>query len=268
MAKYDDLIKRLGRLCPKDFIHWLFPGLNIQKISFEDREFELTYRRVDLLYKIKSKRLGEFYFHLEFQGELTEGFSIRLHEYATRIRKEFGLPVKTVAVFLDSTKAIEELLPIDRCEFDGQVVSEFHYTKIILPNEKWQDILAKGIPALCPLLPVTKIPKGEDREALSQAAKNIEQISDKALRGELAAILYMVGGYDYKEAIRQVIGEKLMLDLMESATYRETFEAGEKKGIKEGEKAVAKNMLAKRCDIAFIAEVTGLTLEEIAKLKN
>ena len=258
-------MKRLGRLCPKDFIRWLFPQMTIQKISFEDREFELTHRRVDILYKVKTKRLGEFYIHLEFQVELKEkdNFSIRLHEYATRIRKEFGLPVKTVGIFLDSTKVIRELLPVDRSEFDGQLISEFHYTKIILPDESWENILAKDIPALFALIPVTKIPKGEAKKALSQAAKNIEKISDKGQRGELAAILYLIGGYKHKEAIGQVIGEKLMLDLMESATYRETIEKGEKKKAKD----IAKNMLTEGCSIALITKVTGLTANEIRKLK-
>ena len=271
MSKYDDLVKRLGRLCPDDFVRWLFPNLKVKKVSFEDREFELTYRRVDLLYKVNAEKLGEFYFHLEFQVILEDDFAMRLHEYVTRIHRQFGLPVKTVAVFLDSTQAIKDLLPVDRHEFAGELISEFHYTKIILPEEQWSEVMTKGIPALLPLIPLTKIQKGEEKEALSQAAKVIAKLPDKQLRKELAAILYLIGGYDYKEAIKEVIGEKLMLDLMKSATYQETIELGKKEGIKEGgnekAKSIAKNMLAKGCDVVFIAEVTGLTADEIRQLK-
>ena len=263
-GKYDDLVKRLGRLRPNDFVQWLCSDLGkVQSVSFEDREFELTHRRVDVLYKVKTKEVGEFYFHLEFQGALKRDFSIRLHEYATRIRREFKLPVRTVAVFLSSTKAIRNLIPVDRCKIAGEVVSEFHYTKLILPRENWKSIIAKRLPALLPLIPLTKIPKGEEQKALAKAADGIESLLDDELRSELAAVFYLVGGYTYPENVRQVIGEKLMLDLMKSATYRETFEAGEKKKAK----AIAKNMLAKSCDIAFIAEVTGLSADEIRKLK-
>ena len=45
----------------------------------------------------------------------------------------------------------------------------------------------------------------------------------------------------------------------------------EEKGKEEGKKAekqtVAKKMLAKSCDIAFIVEVTGLSADEIRQLK-
>lgn len=229
LSKYDNVVKRLGRLCPKDFVLWLCPDMKVSTVSFEDREFELTNRRVDILYKVQTVDIGEFYFHLEFQVELNQDFSMRMHEYSTRIQRELKLPVKTVAVFLNSTEPIRQLVPVDRCEFAGKLISEFHYSKIILPDEDWRTILEKGFPALWTLLPLTKIAKNEDQEALAKASVEIEKIPGKELRGELAAIFYLIGGYRYPKVVRQVIGEKLMQDLMESATYREAVESGEKK---------------------------------------
>jgi predicted transposase YdaD len=230
LSKYDDLVKRLGRLRPSDFVQWLCPEAgDIQKISFEDREFELTYRRVDLLYKVKSKDTGEFFLHLEFQVELKPDFSMRLHEYSTRVRREFGLPVQSVVVFLASTKAIVELEPVDRCELHGKLICEFHYSKIVLPAEDWQTIIARGLPALLPLVPLAKIPEGEVKQALTEAVSHVNELSDQKLQSELAAVLYLVGGYSYSEMVRQVIGEKLMKDLMESATYRELVETAQLK---------------------------------------
>lgn len=227
LAKYDDIVKRLGRLRPQDLVSWLCPNLKVQKVSFEDREFELTHRHIDILYKAETNK-GEFYIHLEFQVQLTEDFAIRLHEYSTRIYREFKLPVKTIAVFLESSSSIEALKPIHRCEFAGDLISEFHYTKVILPDEYWKDILKKEIPALLALIPLTKIPKGEEQDALKMASHSIEKISDKQLRAELAAIFFLIGGYIHPKTVKQVIGEKLMQDLMESSTYREAVELGEK----------------------------------------
>ena len=234
MSKYDDLMKRLGRLRPNDFVQWLCTeSKEIQNVSFEDREFELTYRRVDLLYLVKTADLGEFYLHLEFQADLKPDFSIRMHEYSTRIRKEFKLPVKTVAIFLDSTQAIRDLEPADRCIFAGEVVSEFRYIKLVLPDEEWKAILSQGFPVLYPLIPLTKIPQGEERRALQEAIHCIEELPEQKLQGELAAALFLLGGYSYSGTMKEVIGEKLMLDLMQSVTYRELVEVAEKKGIKE-----------------------------------
>lgn len=235
MAKYDELTKRLGRLRPYDFVIWLFPNLhNILDVSFEDREFELTERRVDILYKAKTEDIGDFLLHLEFQVELNPKFSTRMHEYSTRICKEHGLPVKTVVVFLDNTSSIEKLEPVDRWELAGEIISEFHYTKIILPQKKWKTILDKKIPALWPLIPLTHIPKGEEQQALNETAQCIENFASKELKGELAAIFYMIGGYRYPKVVKKVIGGKLMQDLMQSKTYREAVEVGKTEGKIEG----------------------------------
>jgi hypothetical protein len=50
--------------------------------------------------------------------------------------------------------------------------------------------------------------------------------------------------------------------------FPKTLQARENKGKEEAKKTIAKNMLRKGLDIAIIAEVTGLELDEIAKLKQ
>ena len=234
MSKYDDLLKGLARLSPKDFVQWLCPQFpKIKKVTFEDREFELTYRRVDTLYKVKAKQAAEFILHLEFQATLSDDLSMRLYEYSARIHRALKLPVKTVVVFLDSTHAIKTLEPVERMEVGGEIVSEFHYTKVILPEKHWETVIAKGLPAILPLIPFTKIPKGEERLALSKAAESIENLQDTPMSAELAATLYLLAGYSYSEAIEDVIKEKLMLDLRQSETYRKAAETGEIKAKRE-----------------------------------
>ena len=220
----------LGRLRPHDFAKWLCSECKILDVSFEDRVFELTERRVDILYKIRTEDVGEFLLHLEFQVELKARFSTRMHEYATRIYREHELPVKTVAIFLSCSPAIQELVPVDRWELGGELISEFHYTKVILPEKGWKTILAQKIPALLPLIPLAHIPNGEEQQALSETARSIEKLLDDKLKGELAAIFYLIGGYHYPKFVRKVIGDRLMQDLMQSATYREAVEAGKVEG--------------------------------------
>lgn len=236
MAKYDDLVKRLARLCPKDFVQWVCPKLQkIENVSFEDREFELTYRRVDTLYKVRAKTTGEFFLHLEFQANLSDDLSLRLHEYSARIHRELKSPVKTVVVFLDATPAIKSLESVDRMDLAGEPISEFRYTKIILPEEYWESVIAKGLPALWPLIPFTRIPQGEERQALHKAVDAIDHLQDAQMRAELAAVLYLLGGYAYSGTIEAVIEEKLMLDLMQSETYRKMAESAQKNGEVKGE---------------------------------
>jgi predicted transposase YdaD len=202
LAKYDDLVKRLARLCPKDFVQWVCPQMpKIEAASFADREFELTYRRVDTLYKVKAKQIGEFFLHLEFQADLSDDLVLRLHEYSARMHRDLTLPIKTVVVFLAATPAIKALEPVERVELAGEIISEFRYTKIVLPQEYWKSVIAKGLPALWPLIPFTQIPQGEERQALHKAAEAIEHLQDTKMRAELAAALYLLGGYIYSDTM-------------------------------------------------------------------
>ena len=140
-----------------------------------------------------------------------------------------------MVVFLESTKAIEALEPVDRSELAGEVISEFRYTKIIFSEKGWQEIIDLGFPALLPLIPLSRILQGEERQALGKAAESIGELSDSKERGELAAALYLLAGYLYSKTIQEVIKERLMLDLMQSETYRKVAESEQKTGEVKGE---------------------------------
>ena len=82
------------------------------------------------------------------------------------------------------------------------------------------------------------------------------------------------GIYDREEHERRV-RNSLIEDALEDGWNRgkkEGIEAGKKEGkeqgIKEGIKEVAKNLIKQGIDEAIISESTGLTKEEIAKLKS
>lgn len=229
MNKYDEIVKRLGRLRPRDFVRWIYPNLELSEdpIIFKDREFEkITHRRVDLFYKIKKQNKEEFYFLLEFETGSYTDFEFRFLEYFSLIWKEVKLPVKPVVVFLNDTTTIRNNPTEIQCKIEEEVICNFRYTKIILPQESWRTILAKKLVALLPLIPLSKIPKEEEEEALERSIEEIEKIPEEIDRAEVAGAFYLIGGYKYKETLNRKIGEKLMKDLMESATYREAVEQG------------------------------------------
>lgn len=222
MSNYDEPLKRLGRLRPHDFIHWLCPDVQtFSDIYFEDREFEIVRRSVDLLYRIKTTNHEQFYLHLEFQGQLKEDFVLRLFEYSTLIYRTTNIPVQTIVVFLENTPAIESLSTVLQNKFGSKVFSEFHFTKLILSNESWRDILKSGLPALLPLIPFCAIKPEEVLEALQETEKALENLKDERLKLDLETVFALFGGYKFSELTRQVLGEKRMRDLMESAIYRD-----------------------------------------------
>lgn len=222
MSRYDEPLKRLGRLCPKDFIHWLCPDVQLfGKVYFEDREFEIVRRNADLLYRIKTVKDEQFYLHVEFQGTFDDEFVLRLFEYSTLIHKNTKCPVETIVIFIDSTSAIESLPTVYQNKLGLRIFSEFRFTKLILPKKPWREILKKGFPALLPLIPFCEIKSEEALEALQETEKALENLEDKRLKLELETVFAVFGGYLFPHLIRQVFGEKRMKDLMESIIYQD-----------------------------------------------
>ena len=75
---------------------------------------------------------------------------------------------------------------------------------------------------------------------------------------------------DHRRQAEQEAIEKYERDQrgIKQFVYDKGHAEGMEKGREEGMQAVALNMLKKGADIAFISEVTGLSVDEVNKLKN
>ena len=121
-------------------------------------------------------------------------------------------------------------------------------------------------------------------EALRQVAKQIEIIPDRRVQSNVAAATYIISGLALsKEIIQRLLRSELM---KESVTYqeilREGLEEGKARGLEEGLaeglaigeakatnqiKQIAMNMIDSGLTIDLIAQLTGLTPEQIQKLQ-
>ncbi|MEK7486768.1 MAG: hypothetical protein AABZ60_20790, partial [Planctomycetota bacterium] len=140
----------------------------------------------------------------------------------------------------------------------------------ILPELHWKDILDLNLSVLLPLIPLTKIEKGEEGKAVEATIAKIKKIKESPQRGEIAAILYLICGYRYPKALKQLMGEQLMKDLMESVTYREAVESGQRDSIFKVLKArfqkIPKDLKEKLNDISN--DSLDQVIEEAATLKT
>ena len=97
----------------------------------------------------------------------------------------------------------------------------------------------------------------ETKEAIKKAQENLEQISK-----------------DEHERYLAELREKYIRDQVAVQEYgyvhgkEEGREEGREEGIVEGKIQIAKKMLEKNLDIELIMETTGLTKEEIEKVKE
>ena len=121
---------------------------------------------------------------------------------------------------------------------------------------------------LFPFAPLSQTNNPE--ETLRQVAKQIEQITDNQLRGNVAASTAIISGIALnKEIIQRLLRSEIM---KESVIYQEILLEGESKGLAKGEakasNKIALNMLNSNISIELVAQFTGLTLKQVQKLQK
>lgn len=125
-------------------------------------------------------------------------------------------------------------------------------------NEELTDIVAKTKNALdvwaafltrYDLLKADRLPKELDNDTLKKA-------------------LHVLDVLNFSEEERELYEDHLKWLRIEANTLKKATEKAREEGIEEGIKKTALNMLKQKLDDKLISSVTGLTLEEILKLKN
>ena len=111
-------------------------------------------------------------------------------------------------------------------------------------------------------------------KALEQISKKLSKNSDKKQRQLLMAIVSYVLLSINEEETRKQLEEEIKKkkgdeeDMLHATmVLNEAFEKREKKGRMAGIKEIAKKLLKQNMKIETISEITGLTIEEIEKLK-
>ncbi|WP_242016456.1 RpnC/YadD family protein [Pseudanabaena cinerea] len=129
---------------------------------------------------------------------------------------------------------------------------------------------------LFPFAPLSQTNNPE--ETLRQVAKQIEQITDNQLRGNVAASTAIISGIALnKEIIQRLLRSEIM---EESVIYQEILLEGKAEGKAEGiaegiakgkaetASQIALNMMRSNVSMELIAQFTGLTLKEVQKLQK
>ena len=97
--------------------------------------------------------------------------------------------------------------------------------------------------------------------SVDSSVRVLEKLREKWVRDQVTDIKYAIQK-GMKEGMKEGM-EKGM-----EKGRQEGHAEGMEKGMEKGMRSVALNMLKKQADMAFISEVTGLSVEEINKLKN
>jgi len=220
---------------------------------------EAREKRLDFVFLLEDETL----LHLEFQTTVPKDLLRRVAFYGARIVERHNRDVSTAIIYSGSIQNAPDLLTkgsltykvtnVYLKDMDGD--AEYNRLKDKIDHEEPLDEadLQKLI-----FLPLMKSKQPENDMAI-QAAELAKASKSKYTNFAIGALVAITDKFLPEEYKRRIL-EVLRMTQIEQ-WFRE-------EGMKEGKLETARNALLKGADVEFVAEIIGLPLETIQKLKN
>jgi predicted transposase/invertase (TIGR01784 family) len=259
-------------------------GIDFNTLERIDKSFisdEFTERESDLIYKAKFEGKDLYIFILlEFQSTVDRFMALRmlryiteLYEYLVRNQKLKKLPAVFPVMLYNGEKkwtAPEELNTLIENSIPKQYIPEFRYYKIA-ENEFSKDFLISLNNSVAALF-YTENCSGEE---LQHEIDNIAELlkSEKPVELSLFINWFAYMFQDRAELVEEIKGIEEVKSMLRTSIKKygkqllqEGIQEGIEKGIRKKAVETARILLFKKMPLNEIAEITGLTTEEIKML--
>ena len=257
-------------------LHQLFPP--------EDDNYAPRY--VDKLVKVFTLDGNEEWIlvHVEVQGYTDNDFAKRMFQYYIRIMDKYAKPITAFAIFTDTNKNFHPKY-YERAYLGTRVTYVFNTFKIIDQDDA--ELEASNNPfAMAVLSAKTVISRSKpgDEQLFDDARDLVKrlltrQMPKEKIRNVMNFLRHylrfekeeMFAKFEKEIAIlteRNItMGiEEFLLDRAEKKGIKKGIETGFEKGHKQSRKETALKLRQSGLDLDFIANITGLSIEEIEKL--
>ena len=255
--KADISTKRLISLAPNEWVQWLMEPSQIEVREIISSEFQWVSREGDVLVKAYSPDLGEFLILNELQLRYNQKVPRRMRAYTALAGEKYELPVYPVLVNL--LEASSESISSSFSEEFAGLRSIQDYRVINLWEVEVDIVFERNLSTLLPFVPILK---GGGKEQVIRRA--LRELRVQGQPGELESMLGFFATYVLDTDLVQQILRLDMAILEQSPLYREIVERSEQRTTER----VATNMLRLGMAWKQISEVTGLSLEEVARLQQ
>lgn len=288
---HDRLFKELLETFFDEFITLFFPELrreiDLTGLRFLQQEIftDVTAgdkHRVDLLAEVRLKgEEGLILVHIENQAQFQPEFAERMFIYFTRLYQKFRRKILPIAIFSYET-------PHDEADefqigFPFLEVLRFKFFALELKKRNWREYIQSDNPAAAALLSKMGYRPEEKVQVKLEFMRMLTRMRlDPARMTLLAGFFetYLKLNADEEQTlaneIRKLDAEEVqkMMELTTSWHEKGRVEGrmegrteGEAEGIIKGKLDAARKMLSKNFPEDLIIEITGISLEQIAKLK-
>lgn len=303
--KDDQLWKGILEDLFDDFLRFMHPDADAifdfsREIEFLDKELDQLFppeeneyapKLVDKLAKVYRKDGGEEWIliHIEVQGQYRKDFGSRMFRYYYRILDKYAKPITAYAIFTEASKVVRP----DTFKLDCLGTSlQYRYNTYKIAVQEEEELRASNNPFAVVVLVAklafagNEIKNGRERDKLLYGLKM--QLSRDLLRKEIAKdkihklmtflryyVLFEsseishIFDIELKELTErsETMGiDELMLDRAKKQGIQKGIQKGKKEGKKEGLKEAALKMKRSGFENKLIADIVGLSVEEIEKL--
>ncbi|QQD12324.1 hypothetical protein [Sphingobacterium sp. UDSM-2020] len=300
--KNDELLKAIFEDNFPDFLRFMYPDADAtfdlgRGLTFMDKELLeiIPYRErkkgkrvADLLVKVYLKDGSEKWIlvNTEIEGGHDSDFSHRIFQYFYRLLDRYRVPVETIAVFTGgrSQPCTDEYhFAVFRTSLRFQYLSYQIFDHDESELLGMDNIFAYIVLACQKALDEDKIPEQELAEQRSTIARRLIE-TNKYSKDRIMSFLVFLKSFlfirdkeinsNFDQYIYQVTGGTIQMGVIETIKRQERekgIQSGIEKGIERGKReesiAIALEFKKMGLPIADIAKGTGLTIEEIEKLK-
>lgn len=273
-----------------DFLRFFYPSadeiFNLDKgFEYLDKELEQLFppefdnyspRYVDKLVKVFTSRGQEEWIliHVEVQGYADADFAARMFQYYYRILDKYAMSITAFAIFTDGNKNFNP--KFYEYEFLGtRVYYGYNTCKIIEQND--DELIDSNNPFAMAVLSAKIAINSKGDQQLFDLSYNMarqllkKQMPKDKIRKVINFLRYYIR-FEKPEMFGKFEKEIATLTERSSTMGIEEFliDSAEKKGIKKGIEKTLKETAVKMknvgLEIALIANITGLSVEEIKKL--
>ncbi|MBE3566263.1 MAG: hypothetical protein IMW90_11100 [Thermogemmatispora sp.] len=241
VSSWDLSLKRLFSLAAQDLITFVLPGAShVQQASGEFvlaidpplTELGALYADALSTCTLAGKPL---LIHLEFQSRADPSMPQRLLMYNILADRRFGYPVLSCVIYL--RRCGVPTTPYQRFLPDDSPVHEFYFRIVKLWELSAQALLARQLPGLLPLLPLSR--EGHSRQVIRTMIERLQQARQYELL-EVGLLLASLAWADAPASERQWLQEQFTMlteflqELKQTDAARALIQEGRQEGLQEG----------------------------------
>jgi predicted transposase YdaD len=245
----------------------IFLGFKIKSAS-EPLNLELSKieeKKADFLCKIVDDEDKESILHIEFQTSNHKDMHFRMLRYLTELYKIHKLPIIQLVIYLGDGKMSMQ----DNIRFAvHDTVIDYKYKLVNISDLECSKFVESDNSDLVVLGILCDFKNKDERVVIHQICKRLEELCRDDVNELKNKFLKLETFSKLRKLEQIVLEEEEMLETTISISDLPSFGKGKEQGKQEQKYEIAQASLNQGIDVQIVASITGLSIEEVKKLKD